>query len=174
LRAFCGYELKERMIFMELKDLNLSEEQLKGVQAILQSEGDKIRTSYSQKIKDLEGKLPKTLTDEEKTLAEKSKVLEDKEKELNKRERLVKVESTLESKGLNKELSKYLNLDTDDLETYLEEVVKTMESQVNFKPTGHKSGGTKVTKEDFKNMGYTDRVNLYNTNKPLYDALSKE
>ena len=159
---------------MELKDLGLSDEQLKGVQAILQSEGDKIRTSYSQKIKDLEGKLPKEMTDEEKALADRIKALEDKEKELNKRERLTKVESTLENKGINKELSKYLNLDTDDLETYLNDVVKTMESQVNFKPSGHINGGTKITKEDFKNMSYTDRVNLYSTNKPLYDALSKE
>ncbi len=159
---------------MELKDLGLTDEQLKGVQGILQSEGDKIRTSYSQKIKELEGKLPKDLTPEEKALAEKSKALEDKEKELNKRERLTKVESTLENKGLNKELSKYLNLETDDLETYLDQVVKTMESQVNFKPSAHINGGTKITKDDFKNMSYTDRVNLYNTNKNLYDALSKE
>lgn len=159
---------------MELKDLNLSEEQMEGITKILQSEGDKIRTSYSQKIKELEGKLPKELSDEEKALADRIKALEDKEKELNNRERLSKVESTLESKGLNKDLSKYLNLDVENLETYLEEVVKTMESQVNFKPSGHKNGGTKVTKEDFKNMGYEERVNLYNTNKNLYDALSKE
>ncbi len=159
---------------MELKDLNLSDEQLKSVQGILQSEGDKIRTSYSLKIKELEGKLPKELSEEEKAMADRIKALEDKEKELNKRERLNKVESTLESKGINKELSKYLNLDTDNLETYLEEVVKTMESQVNFKPSAHTNGGTKITKDDFKNMSYTDRVNLYNTNKPLYDALSKE
>jgi len=159
---------------MELKDLNLSEEQMEGINKILQSEGDKIRTSYSQKIKELEGKLPKEMTDEEKALAEKTKQLEDKEKELNKRERLTKVKSTLKDKGLNDGLADYLNLDTENLETYLEEVVKTMESQVNFKPSAHINGGTKITKEDFKNMSYTDRVNLYNTNKPLYDALSKE
>ena len=159
---------------MELKDLGLSEEQMEGINKILQSEGDKIRTEYSKKIKDLEGKLPKEMTPEEKAMADRIKALEDKEKELNKRERLTKVESTLESKGLNKELSKYLNLDVENLETYLEDVVKTMESQVNFKPTGHTNGGTKITKEDFKNMSYTDRVNLYNTNKTLYDALSKE
>lgn len=158
---------------MELKDLGLTEEQMEGINKILQSEGDKIRTSYTQKIKELEGKLPKELSYEEKALADRVKQLEDKEKELNKRERLNKVETTLENKGINKELSKYLNLDTDNLETYLEEVVKTMESQVNFKPSGHSNGGTKITKEDFKNMGYEDRVNLYNTNKALYDALSK-
>ena len=160
---------------MELKDLNLSDEQMEGINKILQSEGDKIRTEYSKKIKELEGKLPKEMTPEEKALADRVKQLEDKEKELNKRERLTQVKTTLKDKGLNDGLADYLNLDSvDDLETYLNDVVKTMESQVNFKPSSHTNGGTKITKEDFKNMSYTDRVNLYNTNKPLYDALSKE
>lgn len=35
-------------------------------------------------------------------------------------------------------------------------------------------GGGGVTKEQFSKMGYKDRVNLYNTNKDLYDQLSKE
>ena len=46
---------------MELKELNLTEEQLEGVNKIIQSETDKVRTEYSKKIKDLESKLPKSL-----------------------------------------------------------------------------------------------------------------
>lgn len=37
---------------------------------------------------------------------------------------------------------------------------------------GGSAGG--VTKEQFSKMGYKERVNLYNTNKELYDQLSKE
>ncbi|MGU8429467.1 hypothetical protein ACV3N5_14715, partial [Clostridium perfringens] len=48
-----------------LEELNLSEEQLEGVQKYLQSEGDKIRGKYSKQIKELESKLPKEKTEEE-------------------------------------------------------------------------------------------------------------
>ena len=48
-----------------LEELNLSEEQLEGVQKYIQSEGDKIRGKYSKQIKELESKLPKEKTEEE-------------------------------------------------------------------------------------------------------------
>jgi hypothetical protein len=42
-----------------------------------------------------------------------------------------------------------------------------------FKPeeSGDK-GGTGITKEQFARMGYKDKVNLFNTNKELYDSLT--
>ena len=42
---------------MELETLNLSEEQLAGVQQILQSEGDKIRTKYSNELRTVKEEL---------------------------------------------------------------------------------------------------------------------
>ena len=38
---------------------------------------------------------------------------------------------------------------------------------------GSDSGDGKVTKEQFQKMGYKERVELYNTNKELYDSLSE-
>lgn len=35
-------------------------------------------------------------------------------------------------------------------------------------------GDTGITKEQFNKMSYKDRMNLFNTNKELYDSLSKE
>lgn len=42
---------------MELETLNLSDEQLAGVQQILQSEGDKIRTKYSNELRTVKEEL---------------------------------------------------------------------------------------------------------------------
>ena len=35
------------------------------------------------------------------------------------------------------------------------------------------TGSTAITKDDFKKMSYSERVELYNTNKELYDELNK-
>ena len=60
MRALNRLKLHERKyVTMELTELNLTEEQLNGVNAILQSEGDKIRTKYSKEIEGLKGKIPK-------------------------------------------------------------------------------------------------------------------
>ena len=77
---------------MELTELNLSEEQLTGVQTILQSEGDKIRTKYSKEIEGLKAlKFEKEKADFEK---------EKQQYELSKK---------LSDKGLSSELSKFIN-----------------------------------------------------------------
>ncbi|WP_373845618.1 DUF4355 domain-containing protein, partial [Clostridium sp.] len=89
----------------------------------LQSETDRVRTEYTKKIKDMENKI-KELTPVEKTpeqieLEQRIKALEDKEKEISKKELELKVSETLENNGLPKQLSKYLNLGTDDVESYV-------------------------------------------------------
>lgn len=40
--------------------------------------------------------------------------------------------------------------------------------------SGNTGGAGAITKEQFTKMGYKERVELYNTNKELYDELSKE
>ncbi|MFR4583628.1 DUF4355 domain-containing protein [Clostridium cadaveris] len=160
---------------MKLEDLKLDQETMKNVEKLIQSEGDRVRTEYSAKIKELEGKLPKTQTEEEKALEARLKALEDKEKELNNRERLSKVASELSNKGLNGGLAKYLNIGEDtDLETYINEITEVIGKQANtYKAKGHKGTGTEITKEQFQKMNYKERAKLYNENKELYDALSK-
>lgn len=171
---------------MELTELNLSEEQLEGVnsyiQSYTQSEGDKIRGKYSKEIKtyetqieELKGKLPVEKTPQELEFENRLKVIEDREKEVAKKEQLTNLQIQLSDKGLNGELAKYLSIaEGTDLETYLGELVEVISKQATntYKPKSHASN-TSITKEQFKKMNVMERTNLYNTNKELYDILSK-
>lgn len=159
---------------MELKELNLNTEQFEEVQKILQSETDKVRTEYSKKIKDLEGKLPKQMTDEEKALDERIKALEEREKAIAEKEYMATVQGKLKDKGLNEQLAQYLNVQgVEDLETYIEDIAKVINSQIEgYKPRGHESN-VGITKEQFSKMSYVERMNLFETNRQLYDTLSK-
>ena len=162
---------------MKIEDLNLEGEVLENVTKLIQSETDRVRTEYSQKIKELEKYKPKEKTQEEKNLEERLKALEDKERALNEKERLNKLSDELKNKGVNGELANYLNVTEDtDLETYLNEIVKVIgEQQSTFKPSlSHTDkANSNITKEDFRKMNYQERMNLYNTNKELYKILSK-
>ena len=157
-----------------LEELKLTEEQFEGVQKILQSETDKVRTEYSKKIKELESKLPVEPTEEEKALQERIKALDEREKALAKKEFETELQGKLKDKGLNEQLAKYLNTQgVEDLETYLEEVAKVVSNQIEgYKPRGHESN-VGVTKEQFSKMSYVERMNLFETNRQLYDTLSK-
>ncbi|MDU2122623.1 MAG: hypothetical protein E7E64_08770 [Clostridium celatum] len=159
---------------MELKELNLTEEQLEGVNKIIQSETDKVRTEYSKKIKDLESKLPKEPSDEEKAFNERVKALEEREKAIAEKEYMSTVQGKLKDKGLNEQLAQYLNVQgVEDLETYIKDIAKVINSQIQeYKPRGHESNRG-VTKEQFSKMSYVERMNLFETNRQLYDALSK-
>ncbi|WP_244835231.1 hypothetical protein [Clostridium sp. BJN0001] len=152
---------------MTLEELNLNEEQLEGVKSFLQSEGDKIRTKYNKEIKELKEKVPKELTDEEKAY--------NKEKEDFKREKMqFELSKNLTNKGLDSKLAQYLNVQgVEDLETYISDFSKIVGANNSFKPNSHSNAGGSITKEQFNNMGYKERENLYNTNKELYTILSK-
>lgn len=157
-----------------LEELKLTEEQLQGVNKVIQSETDKVRTEYSKKIKELESKLPVEPTEEEKALQERIKALEEREKAIAQKEFETELQGKLKDKGLNEQLSKYLNVEgVEDLETYLEEVAKVIGNQIEgYKPRGHESN-VGVTKEQFSKMSYVERMNLFETNRQLYDTLSK-
>lgn len=159
-----------------LEELNLTTEQMEVVNKAIQSESDKVRTEYSKKIKDLEGKLPKELSADEKALQERIKALEEKEKALQEKELKTNFQAKLKDKGLSEQLADYLNIQgVEDLETYIEDIAKVINIQLDdgYKPKGHEGGNSKITKEQFNNMNYVERMNLYNNNKTLYDALSK-
>ena len=160
---------------MELKELNLSEEQLQKVNKIIQSETDKVRTEYSKKIKDLESKLPIEPSEEEKAFQERIKALEEREKAIAEKEYMATVQGKLKDKGLNEQLAQYLNVQgVEDLETYIEDIAKVISSQIQeYKPRGHEGSSTKITKEQFSKMNYMERMNLFENNRALYDALSK-
>lgn len=155
---------------MELTELNLSQEQMDGVQAILQSEGDKIRTKYNKEIKELQEKVPTDKTEAELALEIREKAIQDKEDELAKQEKLSGLSKELEGQGINGELAKYLNVGE---ETQLEDIFKLIIGDNTYKPSDHTNTNGGVTKEQFNNMSYAERVSLYNANIELYNALSK-
>lgn len=162
---------------MELNELNLNEEQMSGVQKIIQSKEDKLRTEYTKQIKELKAKLPVEKSETEIELENRLKALEDREKALQKQEQQAKLNKSLEEKGLNPQLSNYLNMEgVEDLETYLDELFKVVVGEENkntYKPSTHNSTNGGVTKEEFNKMGYKERLDLYNSDRDLYNSLSR-
>ncbi|MDT9329653.1 capsid assembly scaffolding protein Gp46 family protein [Clostridium perfringens] len=158
-----------------LEELNLSEEQMEIVSKYLQSEQDKIRGKYSKQIKELESKLPKEKSEEELAFEKRVAELETREKELAKKERLTTAKGILSSKGLDTQLTDYLNFEgVEDLETYVDNIAKVVGKQAkSYIPRGHEKADGNITKEQFSKMSYSERCNLYETNKPLYEILSK-
>ena len=102
---------------MELETLNLSEEQLAGVQQILQSEGDKIRTKYSNELRTVKEELnqykPAQKSDAEIQYENRIKELEAREQKLLAKERQAELSTKLTELGLPTELGQYLNLGED-------------------------------------------------------------
>lgn len=184
---------------MELTELNLSEEQLTGVNsyleetlnAKLQSEGDKIRTKYNTKIKeyetkigeydttlkDLQGKLPVDKTPEQIETEKRILALEEDKKAVAKKEKMLDLQQKLTDKGLNPQLNKFLNIEgVEDLETYLGEISEVIGKQATstYQPKKHiDNSNSNITKADFLKMDYNQRTELYNSNPELYKLLSK-
>lgn len=161
---------------MELNEMNLTEEQLANVQKLIQSETDKVRTKYSQELKTANEELakykPKEKTQEELDLETRIRNLEIKEAELASKEKNVRIKGKLEEKGLPVGLADYLRLETD------EDIDKVGGELANYflnngvKPTHH-AKSKPVTREQFRNMSYAQRAQLYQDNPELYKALAK-
>lgn len=163
---------------MELTEINLSEEQLANVQRILQSEGDRIRTEYSRKNKELTEELtkykPKEKSDSEKAFEERIAALEAKEKAIADKERAMTIADKLKEKNLPSELAQYLNIG-DDMDEVIEKVGTTIGSyflENGNRPTNHNTNKG-ITKSDFAKMSYKERAKLFQENVELYKALSK-
>lgn len=168
---------------MELTELNLSEEQLSGVNSYLdeqvrtavQKETDKVRTKYNKEIKtyettiqELQGKIPREKSEEELGWEKEKAEFEKEKMQFN-------LQKQLSDKGLDSKLAQYLNVQgVENLETYLNELTEVIGKPTtnSYKPKSHVTA-TNLTKADFQKMNYNERINLYNTNKELYDSLSK-
>lgn len=138
------------------------------MEKVIQSETDKVRTKYSADIKELQSKLPKDKSESEIEFETRLKNLEAKENEY-------KLMDTLTGLGLPSQFSKFLK-GSDDMETFAKEFQGAINDFVlnnGYKPSGHKSNETTITKEQFKQMGYSERAQLFESNPELYKALSK-
>ena len=79
--------------------------------------------------------------------------------------------------GKIKELDKQIDaLKTSEESAFLFNASKPAKKMAGATPKGDKGDGKKgtVTKEDFAKMSYKQRVELYNTDKELYETLTKE
>ena len=162
-------EWKENMTQEEFEQaIALAKEGLFGEEELNkrgQSETDKVRTQYTQKIKELEGKLP--IEKSEQELA-----LETKERELKQLEKSLTVKSVLQKNNLPENLAKYLDFeDAEEFESELSESINKQMLQTSYKPETHKANQG-ITKEEFRNMNYEERVALSESNPTLFQALS--
>lgn len=163
---------------MNIEELNLSDETKALVQKLLQSETDKIRTEYSQKLKTVNEELnqykPKEKSETEKALEERIAKLEAREKEINAKEQSMTLASKLKEKNLPTDLAKYLNVG-DDMDKTIDEVGALFGNYFldgTNRPTNH-STNKGITKSDFKKMSYSERAKLYSENPTLYETLNK-
>ena len=163
---------------MDIKELNLSEEQLALVQKLIQSETDRVRTEYSQKLKTVNEELsqykPKEKSDAEKALEERISALEVKEKELANKEKAMTIANKLKDKGIPTELAQYLSVG-DDVDKTIDEVGALFGNYFlngSNKPTNHNTNKG-ITKADFKKMSYIERSKLFQENPQLFEILNK-
>ena len=145
---------------MDIKELNLTDEQMALVTKYVQSETDKVRTDYSQKLKTANDELaqykPKEKSDAEKALEDRITALEAKEKEL--------------PEGLAQYLS-----GGDDVDKAIDEVGALFGNYFlsgSNKPGNHNTNKG-ITKKDFQKMSYMERTKLFQENPTLYEALNK-
>ena len=158
------------MTFEEIvKELNLNDEQKGTLEKFQQSTEDRIRTTYSEKIKGLEDELskvkPKELTDDQKKIQEL-------EAELNQ----TKFANKLKTLGVSDEFASYLrnDIDMDKFSKFYDglKAKTTSNGQENFVPSQNQNNGAGITKEQFHKMSYDEKVRLYTENAELYSQLS--
>ena len=163
---------------MNIDELNLTDETKAQVEKLLQSETDKIRTEYSQKLKTVNEELnqykPKEKSDAEKVLEDRISALEAKEKELANKEKAMTIANKLKEKELPEGLAQYLSVG-DDVDKTIDEVGALFGNYFlsgSNKPSNHNTNKG-ITKKDFQKMGYMERTKLFQENPTLYEALNK-
>lgn len=163
---------------MNIDELNLTDETKAQVEKLIQSETDRVRTEYSQKLKTVNEELsqykPKEKSDSEKALEERIAKLEAREKELANKEQSMTLASKLKEKNLPTDLAKYLNVG-EDMDKTIDEVGALFGNYFldgSNVPSNH-NGNKGITKKDFQKMGYAERAKLYAENPTLFEALSK-
>ena len=116
-------------------------------------------------------------TENETDLETKLKELEDREKAFKVKETEFVLKTELTKANLPTELTKYLKIDEgQDLKAFVKDlgkIINNLKLEGAYVPTDKNTETDLITKKQFKEMGYAERLNLYNTNPSLYTALSK-
>lgn len=163
---------------MTINDIaGLTPEQQDAVTKLLQSEGDKIRTKYSNELRSVNEELAKfkpiEKSEAEKAMDERLRAIEAREAEIAQKEKSYEVAQKLRNAGLPSELAAYLNLG-DDIDATIEKVGVAVNG--HFLSNGNKPGNHSkqqaITRQQFRKMSYAERANLLATNPELYKILS--
>lgn len=145
----------------------------------VQSECDKLRTSYSKQIKDLQEQIkklsPVQKSESEIAIENRLAELEKAQEEVNAQKAFLSLQDTLQSKGVQKGLATYLkaDVDVDAFVTAFNSAMKEVTKDSGYVPDSH-NAGDKITAEEFKNWSYDQRAELYTKNPTLYQKLVKQ
>ena len=142
----------------------------------IQSECDKLRSGYTKKIKELEGKItelsPVEKSETELELERRLSELEKTQKELDAQKSFMALQDTLQSKGIDKSIASYLkdDVDVDGFTTAFQNVLKEVTKSNAYVPDTH-NAGDKITAEEFSKMKYSEKVEIMNKSPELYKRL---
>lgn len=145
----------------------------------IQSAEDKLRTSYSKQIKDLQEQIkklsPVEKSESEIAIENRLAELEKAQEEVNAQKAFLSLQDTLQSKGIDKALATYLkaDVDVDAFVTAFNNAMKEVTKDKGYVPDSH-NAGDKITAEEFKNWSYDQRAELYTKNPTLYQKLVKQ
>ena len=127
----------------------------------IQSAEDKLRTTYSAKIKDLESKIPHEKSDAEKDYESRLATLEAREKKMALKE-------SLANHKLDNSFAEYLrdDVDVEKFGTAIDNLVNTRLAATGFKPSGH-TNNVEISKDQWNGMDYSQKQEFYNSNPEL-------
>lgn len=142
----------------------------------VQSECDKLRTSYNRQIKDLKKKIeeltPVELSDTEKELNRRIEELEKSQKEVESQKAFLSLQDTLQNKGIDKALATYLkaDVDVDAFVTAFNNTMKEVTKDKGYVPDSH-NAGDKITVEEWSKMKYSEKEKISRENPELFKRL---
>lgn len=142
----------------------------------VQSECDKLRTTYTKKIKELEGKIeelsPVEKSETELELERRLSELEKSQAEVNAQKAFLALQDTLQSKGIDKSIATYLkeDVDVEEFANAFNGVIKESAKSNGFVPDTH-NAGDKISAEEFSKMKYSEKLEIMNKSPELYKRL---
>ena len=145
----------------------------------IQSAEDKLRTSYSKQIKDLQEQIkklsPVEKSESEIAIENRLAELEKAQAEVNAQKAFLSLQDTLQGKGIDKSLATYLkaDVDVDAFVAAFNNAMKEVTKTTGYVPDSH-NAGDKITAEEFRNWSYDQKAELYTKNPTLYQKLVKQ
>ncbi|MCY6958289.1 hypothetical protein [Clostridium brassicae] len=160
---------KEGLFTQEQLDTEIGKTKDLFKEYISKEDFEKAKGEYETTIKDLEQYKPKDKSETEIEL-EKIKA----ENKIYKAKEILQNES-LPSQLMDIDFEKLHSENEEDRKQVVESLKELFADEKfnnSFKPTGHKKNDGEMTKEQFENMSYKERMNLFKTNPNLFNTLN--